>query len=114
MTINEIIEQAQTLTGVTVPEETLLRWISDLDGRLAFGYFGADAWILPYGDDETDDTGLIEPPWDETIYVPYLEAMIYYTTGEYDRYANAKAMYDEHLLEFKKYLNRSRRFCCRR
>lgn len=112
MTINEIIEQAQTLSGVSVPEETLLRWVSDLDGRLAIDYFGVDGWIAPYDSDDLDVPALIEPPWDEGIYVPYLEAMTYYTTGEYDRYENAKAMYEAKLLEFKKYLNRSRRVCC--
>ncbi len=112
MTINEIIAQAQTLSGVSVPDATLLRWISDLDGQLAFAYFGVDGWIAPYSEDDLDVPALIEPPWDETIYVPYLEAMTYYTTGEYDRYENAKAMYEEKLLEFKKYLNRSRRVCC--
>lgn len=114
MTINEIIEQAKTLSGVSVPDETLLRWISDLDGRLAIDYFGVDGYILPYEESDMDSSALIEPPWDEGIYVPYLESMTYYTTGEYDRYENAKAMHEARLLEFKKYLNRSRRYCCRR
>lgn len=112
MTIREIIAQAQLLSGVSVPDATLLRWISDLDGQLAFAYFGVDGWIAPYSEDDLDVPALIEPPWDETIYVPYLEAMTYYTTGEYDRYENAKTMHEQKLLEFKKYLNRSRRVCC--
>lgn len=106
MRISEAINAAVALTGQAVDTETMIRWLSELDGKIAFDVFGADAWS-PYTESETDADLLVDFPWDGRIYVPYLESMTYYSNGEYDRYENAKAMYESALLEFRKYYNRT-------
>ena len=106
MTIAEAMAEAKKLTGSIIEDDTLLRWLSELDGKIAFDVYGADAWS-PYRIDETGDELLVDFPWDGRIYVPYLEAMTFYETGEYDRYENAKAMYESALWEYRRYYART-------
>lgn len=106
MTIAQAMSEAKKLTGAVVDDDTLLRWLSELDGKIAFDVFGADGWS-PYRSDETGDDLLVDYPWDGQIYVPYLEAMTYYETAEYERYANAKSMYETALWDFRKFYNRN-------
>lgn len=44
MTISEAIAQVRALTGQVVSDEIMTRWLSELDGRLAAGFFGCDYW----------------------------------------------------------------------
>ena len=91
MTINEAIAGAQALTGQVVSTAMQVRWLSELDGRMALELGLADSWT-PY--DAANDGGktLLAPhPWDG-LYVHHLEAMTYYSAGEYDRCANARTM----------------------
>lgn len=106
MTINEAIAHVTALTGNVVENATLVRWLSELDGRLAFEFYHVDAW-QPY--DPTDDLGteLVVPfPWDGKVYVHYLEAMTYYSNGEYERYQNSLTLYNDGQSEFRKFLQR--------
>lgn len=106
MLVKDAIAEAAALTGQVVTQATALRWLSELDGKIAFDVYGADAWA-PYTDADTGAELIVDFPWDGQIYVPYLEAMTYYSTGEYDRYENAKQMYETALWDFRKYLNRN-------
>ena len=107
MLISEAIAAVKSATGVaTVDDATMIRWLSELDGKIAFDVFGADAWS-PYTSDDTGAELLVDYPWDGQIYIPWLESMIFYTLWEYDRYENAKAMYESALWEFRKYYNRT-------
>ena len=89
MLISEALSAAAALTGQTVDAATAVRWLSEADGRLAFELYRTDAWT-PY--DPEDDLGselLVPVPWDG-FYVHHLEAMTYFSVGEYDRYENAR------------------------
>ena len=107
MLISEALTAAAALTGQSVDADAAVRWLSELDGRLAFELFGADAWT-PY--DATDDLGaalLVPFPWDG-LYPHHLEALVYFTDGEYDRYEPARALSEQILTDYRAFLRRSR------
>ena len=52
MLISEAIARSTALTGQVTDNAALVRWLSELDGRLAIEFYRADAWT-PY--DPTDD-----------------------------------------------------------
>lgn len=109
MTVTQAIYNAVTVTGQVFSADTLRRWLSELDGQLAFDLYGADTWTAYCADD--DGVLLLVPyPWDG-LYVHYLEAQTYYANGEYDRAANARAQYDNALGEFKRFVQRTRAHC---
>lgn len=109
MTVTQAINNAVTVTGQVFSADTLRRWLSELDGQLAFDLYGADTWTAYCADD--DGVLLLVPyPWDG-LYVHYLEAQTYYANGEYDRAANARAQYDNALGEFKRFVQRTRARC---
>ena len=93
------------MTGTVVDDAALCRWLSELDGRLAFEFYKADAW-LPYTVEDDKNCELLVPfPWDG-LYIHHLEAMTYYTNGEYDRYKNAMAMSEKVLDDYRKFVVR--------
>ena len=122
MLVSEAIQQARARTGQSVDssylyydnEDLLLRWLSELDGRIAYDLYRCKSWH-PYihtsvSGEEVDDntkTLAIIFPWD-TLYPVYLEAMIYFANGEYERYANAQAIYQEQISTYRKAVQRSR------
>lgn len=106
MKISEAIAEAKKLTGAIIEDNTMIRWLSELDGKIAFDVYGADAWA-PYNAADINDDLLVSYPWDGQIYVPYLESMTFYETSEYDRYENSQKMYETALWEFRRYLNRT-------
>ena len=122
MLISEAIAETRALTGNAAETDVLVRWLSELDGRLAFEFYKTDAW-LPYspGDSsaEPPDTGdlgselLVPFPWDGGVYVHHLEAMTYYSNGEYDRYENSRAMSEKTLDDFRKFMQRTHSPVCK-
>ena len=112
MTIQSLIDQAAELAGSTASQATMLSWLNEIEGQIAFEWIGVDAWT-PYTTAELNDEPLIPEPWGRGIYVPYLEAMLYWTHGEFDRYNNAKAMHEQNYLDFRKYVRRTHRPPCR-
>ena len=111
MLVSEAISHAVALTGQVVGNAELVRWLSELDGKLAFETYRVQEWH-PY--DATDDlsTELLVPyPWDG-LYVHHLAAQTYFADGEYDRYENERAMCEQQLAEFKAYLMRTQSTPC--
>ena len=112
MLISEAISHATALTGQVVATAELVRWLSELDGRLAFETFRVPEWH-PY--DPTDDTGLellVEYPHDG-LYVHWLAAQTYFSNGEYDRCENERAMFERALADYKAWLMREKSTPCR-
>lgn len=111
MLISEAISAAAALTGQVVSNATLVRWLSELDGRLAFEFYRVDAWT-PY--DPTDDLScelLVPFPWDG-MYVHHLAAQTYFTNGEYDRYENERVMSEKTLADFRSFMQRTQSRLC--
>ena len=114
MTIYEAITASQDLTGAIIDDSTMVRWLSDVDGKLTVDFFKEYNWEAYTDSDkgtaESSKELIVPHPWDE-LYVFYLEAMTYYTNGEYDRYNNAMTMFNNALTEYKKYYRRTHRAC---
>ena len=96
MKLTDAISQAVLLTGAAVDQSVMCRWLSELDGKLSLTLYKTDA-IINYqmpGEDEESPALLVPYPWDG-MYIHYLEAMCYYTTGDFGRYQNSMAMYNQ-------------------
>ena len=111
MLISEAITYCEYMTGQVVASEQLVRWLSELDGRLAFEFYRTGEWA-PY--DPTDDTGaelLVPFPWDG-LYVHHLAAKTYFSNGEYDRYENERVMSEQTLADFRSFMQRTHAALC--
>ena len=109
MTIQEALDAANNLTGAIIDEDTMIRWLSDVDGQLTVDFYKQYNWDK-YTSNDTDRELLVPHPWDE-LYVHYLAAMTYYTNGAYDRYNNAMMMYNNGLNQYRKFYRRTHRAC---
>lgn len=95
MKLTDAISQAVLLTGAAVEPNVMCRWLSELDGQLSLTLYKTDA-IINYqmpGENEESPVLLVPYPWDG-MYIHYLEAMCYYTTGDFGRYQNSMAMFN--------------------
>lgn len=107
MRIKEAIAESAALTGSALEQGTLCRWLSEMDGRLVMEFFRGESW-KPYDpEQDTEQVLLVPAPWDG-LYVHYLEAMTYYSTGEYSRYQNALTMAEKVLADFKAWFVRTK------
>lgn len=112
MTIREAITLATALTGQVVADALLVRWLSEFDGKLAVSFFREDEWT-PYNPTTDMDKELLVPyPYDGT-YTNHLEAMTYFTNGEYDRYENARTMSEKVLADYRAFMQRTQARQCR-
>lgn len=106
MKIKDAILRCRELTGNEVNDEQLCRWLSELDGRLMLDFYRGCEW-LSYSIPEDEEHELLVPfPWDD-MYVHYLEGMVYYSNGEFDRYRNCMHMYNQKELDYRKWYNRN-------
>ncbi len=105
MTVSEALAAARALTGTAVDGATLCRWLSELDGRLAAEVLHADA-PAPYLPTDGARELLLPAPWDGGVYTHHLEALSYYTAGEYLRAENARVLSEAVLLDWRKHRRR--------
>lgn len=106
MTITKAIAAARKLTGCVYDDAIMVSWLSEADGKLVMEFYHGDAWT-PYDEEQDMDAQLVIPaPWD-ICYTHYLEAMTYYSNGEYDRYTNSMNMYNRKVEEFKAWFVRA-------
>lgn len=106
MTISEAISQTRKLSGNAVDDNTMCRWLSELDGRLMLDFYKGSEWMAYALPQDADHELLVPFPWDE-LYVHYLEAMVYYSNGEYERYRNSYEMYNKKELDYRKWYARN-------
>ena len=105
MTVSEALSAARSLTGSAVEGDTLCRWLSALDGRLAAEVLHTDA-PAPYRTTDGARELLLPAPWDGGVYTHHLEAMSYFTAGEYLRAENARVLSEAALLDWRKHRRR--------
>ena len=106
MTISEAISQTRKLSGNAVDDNTMCRWLSELDGRLMLDFYKGSEWMAYALPQDADHELLVPFPWDE-LYVHYLEAMVYYSNGEFERYRNSYEMYNKKELDFRQWYART-------
>ncbi len=78
------------------PIETKARWLRECEGKVWTDLFLMQpigfAWGSPY--DFLQEELSIPAPYNK-VYPDYLQAKIHYANGEYDRYANSMAMFND-------------------
>lgn len=96
MTIKEAIDAIDYLKHNAFDEATKCRWLSQCEGRIQTEILLHDTVeVQTYTWPADKDTELlVEPPYDQ-MYTMYLAAMIDLANGEYDRYANSQAVFNE-------------------
>lgn len=114
MKISEAIAQLRSIKENQYDDETLVRWLSDVEGRI---YEEVIKWHEdtddiahgPYSPDGDMDTALMVPnPYDD-LYIKYLMAQVDYHNAELARYNNSMVMYNIALSDFANWYNRSHR-----
>lgn len=98
MTILEAINQVDNLKYNTYTQGDKIAWLSRLDGmakRLIIDtHDGAEAGDFSgYNDKTSLDTQLLIPSPFDSVYIRWLETMIDYANGEYDKYNNSMLMF---------------------
>ena len=88
MTITECISYVDGIEPNAYTAEQKQRWIRECEGKVYRQVFCMQPWT---GQDlehwvYSVDSLVIPEPWDK-LYPRYLQAMIHYANGEYDRYA---------------------------
>lgn len=102
MTLKQVIENTSEIKPDAFSNETKTRWLNELEGRIQSEVylFGPDN-ITTYTWEENQDTELyVQSPYDG-IYEDYLIARIDLGNGEYDKYANSLAKFNENYTAFK-------------
>jgi hypothetical protein len=99
MKLTELIAHVDEIKPNAFDNDTKTRWVNQLEGRIQSEVFLWDVASLcvqyTYPETEEDDPELlVKAPYEE-IYEHWLEARIDYANGEYDKYQNSMAMFEE-------------------
>ena len=112
MTVQTAIERANDMrAGNTAPDETKIRWLTEIDHRIY-----NDVILTHHSDAEPFDTDryrnntsaklIAEAPYD-SLYVYWLMAQIDLMASELTKYNNSLALFKEALKDYKAYYNRN-------
>lgn len=112
MKVIEAITQLQAVKENQYDDETIIRWLSDLDGII---YEEIIKWHEetdeithgPYDPDTDMDTVLMVPDPYSDVYIKYLSAQVDYYNAELARYNNSMVMYNMALSSFADWYNRN-------
>ncbi len=92
MTILECIHKVDAIEPNDYTNEQKARWVWECEGKLWNQVFLMQAGEFQ-PEEGTDATLSLPVPYDR-VYPLYLQAMIHYANGEYDRYANSMAVFN--------------------
>ena len=95
MTIRTLLDYVQAVKPSSFTDEQMLVWINELEARVQMDVM--QRWpgeILQYSLPENENTELLLTPPHDACYRYYLQAMIDYENGEYNRYANTSQMFN--------------------
>lgn len=112
MTITEAITQADAKHRNSIPEDTKVLWLSELDGRvyndLISTHEGGEAVKQPeYTANTVRETELlIVHPYDK-VYPLWIEAQTYFALGETERYLNTYSLFNAAYMEFARWYHRT-------
>ena len=110
MTIAKVLAAADAVKPNAFPEEVKLQWINEAEGMVQTDIMLRavdDVVVYEWPKDENTEL-LVRPPHDK-IYLAYLIAMIDFTNGEYNKYANTVQMFNSHLSEYAAWFQRTYR-----
>lgn len=108
MTIGKCIDIAESISPYKLKREVIVRWISELEGKIAAELFEKNpATLEEYGDDAEDHTVLAVPfPYDQ-VYWMYLVAMLDLSFGDNSRYGNSAGVFNSAFESYAKWVVRS-------
>lgn len=108
MTIGKCIDMAQSISPYKLKREVIVRWISELEGKISVELFNKHPDTLKeYGEDAQDVTVLAVPfPYDQ-VYWMYLVAMLDLAYGDNTRYGNSAGVFNSAFESYAKWVLRS-------
>ena len=112
MTIGDVIDQCNRIWPNQYTKPDMLRWLSEVDGRIFSELWcahveAADGPFTGYDENTPDNTELLAVfPYDG-MYVHYLCAMVDYYNAEYARYNNGMMQFNEIYADYSKWFNRT-------
>ena len=108
MTVHQCIALVDGIEPNAYTKEQKAAWLSECEGQVY-----TDVFLLhPYEftpvtyDEDKDRTLAVYPPHDK-LYPRYLQAMIHYANGEYDRYAASMQVFNAAWGEFVHWFSRT-------
>ena len=108
MTLSECIARVDAMESNAYSNEQKAAWVSECEGKIHTEVFlrsSLEFRPLTYADN-AGDTLAVLPPHDK-VYPLYLQAMVLYANGEYDRYGNAGALFNGAWGEFVRWFART-------
>lgn len=95
MTIRTLLDYVQAVKPSSFTDEQMLVWINELEARVQLEVM--QRWpggIVQYKLPENESSVLLLDPPHDSCYRYFLQAMIDYENGEYNRYANTSQMFN--------------------
>lgn len=106
MTVSDVIEFVDTVKPNAFPPAVKIRWISQLEGRIASEVFLMAPEEMEQFNYAALDVAeaekqilLVNFPYDD-IYPAWLKAMVDYENGEYNKYQNTMQQFNERFNSF--------------
>lgn len=111
MTIMDVIHHIDELKPNNFTPREKIAWLSTLDGLIKSEIIdthegGENIEFNGYKDSDTRAILLVPAPYDN-IYFRWIEAQIDYTNGEYGKYNNSLAAFNDAYEHYERYYNRT-------
>lgn len=90
MTVQDVIDYVDSIEPNAYNNAQKARWVNECEGKVFTQLF----LVQPYEFKSATQAVALPAPYDR-MYPRYLQAMIHYANGEYDRYANSMAVFNE-------------------
>lgn len=106
-TIRACLDLADSIVPNVLPRGTKLRWLGEIEGKIAVELQGRDPSTTNAFDGNTALTTIlpVPHPYDQ-VYWMYLVAMIHYALGDAARYEQAAALFNAAYRDYAKWLKR--------
>lgn len=104
MTVQQAITYADAVKPNSFDNDTKVRWLNEAEGMVqtqVMLILPQDIVQYTYAED-ANTVMLVLPPHDK-LYIAYLEARIDWSNGEYERYANTSALFNQFFDEFMRW-----------
>lgn len=110
MTIAQAIARLDDLKFNTYSQENKISWLSDLDNRIKLKIIDTHEGFESisfkgYDKNTPDSTVLLVPEPFSDMYLRWMEAMVDYHNGEYDKYNSSITMFNTAYSQYDNYYN---------
>lgn len=103
MKVKEVIDIVDRVKPNEFEFADKVRWLNEAEGMVQTDVFlFASEEIITYGEEDGERELLVAPPHDK-LYEAYLKAKIDFEHGEYRKYQNTQAMFNQCMTEFTRW-----------